>query len=116
MKKRLTFVTGNRQKLLEVMDIVKDLGGKSFPYELVSEKVDLPELQGEPEEIAAEKARIASKSIGGSVLVEDTSLHFNALNGLPGPYIKWFLTKIGHKGLNNLIAVHLSFSSFAFFF
>jgi inosine/xanthosine triphosphate pyrophosphatase family protein len=29
-------------------------------------------------------------------VVEDTSLCFNALNGLPGPYIKWwaFVTKL----------------------
>lgn len=36
-------------------------------------------------------------------LVEDTSLCFNALKGLPGPYIKWFLDKIGHDGLNKLL-------------
>lgn len=28
-------------------------------------------------------------------MVEDTSLCFNALQGLPGPYIKWFLDKLG---------------------
>jgi len=37
-------------------------------------------------------------------MVEDTSLCFNALHGLPGPYIKWFLTKLGHDGLNKLLA------------
>lgn len=37
-------------------------------------------------------------------LVEDTCLCFNALNGLPGPYIKWFLDKVGHDGLNRMLA------------
>lgn len=37
-------------------------------------------------------------------LVEDTCLCFNALNGLPGPYIKWFLEKVGHDGLNKMLA------------
>ena len=63
--KKLTFVTGNKQKLLEVMEIVKRLSVESktpFPYELVSKKVDLPELQGEPEDIAAEKARLAVRT------------------------------------------------------
>jgi inosine triphosphate pyrophosphatase len=26
------------------------------------------------------------------------------LGGLPGPYIKWFLDKLGHDGLNRLLA------------
>lgn len=29
--------------------------------------------------------------VDGPVFVEDTSLCFNALGGLPGPYIKWFM-------------------------
>ena len=36
--------------------------------------------------------------------MEDTSLCFNALQGLPGPYIKWFLDKCGHDGLNKMLA------------
>ena len=37
--------------------------------------------------------------------MEDTSLCFNALGGLPGVYIKWFLAKLGHDGLNRMLAV-----------
>jgi inosine triphosphate pyrophosphatase len=36
-------------------------------------------------------------------MVEDTCLCFNALQGLPGPYIKWFLGKLGHDGLNRML-------------
>ena len=36
-------------------------------------------------------------------MTEDTALVFKALNGLPGPYIKQFLTQLGHEGLNNLL-------------
>lgn len=39
-----------------------------------------------------------------AVMVEDTCLCFNALQGLPGPYIKWFLQKLGHDGLNRMLA------------
>ena len=46
-------------------------------------------------------------------MVEDTSLCFNALNGLPGPYIKWFLDKTGHVGLNNLLAAYEDKSAYA---
>ena len=45
----------------------------------------------------------ASRS--GPALVEDTSLCFNALGGLPGVYIKWFLQKLGHDGLNRMLVV-----------
>ena len=37
-------------------------------------------------------------------MVEDTCLCFNAYKGLPGPYIKWFLEKLGHDGLNRMLA------------
>ena len=36
--------------------------------------------------------------IGGPCITEDTALCFKALNGLPGPYIKYFLTELGHEG------------------
>lgn len=42
----------------------------------------------------------------GPVIVEDTCLAFNALKGLPGPYIKWFLEKLGPAGLHKLLAGH----------
>eukprot|EP01052_Picozoa_sp_SAG31_P019691 SAG31_NODE_1447_length_8308_cov_58.914881_3_plen_87_part_00 len=42
------------------------------------------ELQGEPEEISAEKTKLAAEQVGGPVMVEDTSLCFTALGGLPG--------------------------------
>lgn len=45
-----------------------------------------------------------AEQIGGPVMVEDTSLCYNALGGLPGVYIKWFLEKLGHDGLNKLLA------------
>ena len=40
--------------------------------------------KGEPEEISKEKCRIAARLVNGPVMVEDTSLCFNALGGLPG--------------------------------
>lgn len=58
----------------------------------------VPEFQGEPDDIAREKCRLAAREVGGPVLTEDTCLCFNALQGLPGPYIKWFLDKLGHEG------------------
>ena len=39
----------------------------------------------------------------GAVMVEDTSLCFNAYKGLPGPYVKWFLQKVGPMGLFQML-------------
>jgi len=105
----ICFVTGNKKKLEEVKCIL----GDSLPFRLVSRKLDLPELQGEPEEISAEKCRLAAKEVGGMVIVEDTSLCFNSLKGLPGVYIKWFLDKLGHDGLNNMLAAYDDKSAYA---
>ncbi|KAH7832936.1 hypothetical protein Vadar_001537 [Vaccinium darrowii] len=107
LSRPVTFVTGNAKKLEEVRAIL----GHSIPFN--SLKLDLPELQGEPEEISKEKARLAANQVNGPVLVEDTCLCFNALKGLPGPYIKWFLQKIGHEGLNNLLMAYTDKSAYA---
>ena len=37
------------------------------------------------------------------VIIEDVSLSFNALKGLPGPYIKDFLQNLGREGLWQLL-------------
>ena len=100
-KPTVTFVTGNKKKLDEVKQILG--GGKELPFELTNRKIDLPELQGEPFEIAREKCILAANQINGAVLTEDTSLCFNALNSMPGVYIKWFLEKCGHEGLNKML-------------
>lgn len=39
-----------------------------------------------------------------AVFVEDTCLCFEAYKGLPGPYCKWFLSKVGLDGLNQMLA------------
>jgi inosine triphosphate pyrophosphatase len=102
----ITFVTGNFKKLLEVKQILgigDETNGNALPFAMEHHKLDLPELQGEPVEIAVEKCKLAAAQVGGAVITEDTSLCFNALQGLPGPYIKWFLDKNGHEGLNKML-------------
>merc|ERR1712039_704979 len=83
------------------------------PFNITSQKIDLPELQGEPEDIAREKCKLAAEAAKGPVFCEDTCLCYHALNGLPGPYIKWFLEKTGHTGLNNLLAAYEDKTAYA---
>ncbi|XP_063796060.1 inosine triphosphate pyrophosphatase isoform X1 [Pseudophryne corroboree] len=96
----IVFVTGNAKKLEEVIQIL----GDKFPCKLVAKKIDLPEYQGEPDDISIQKCKEAATQIKGPVIVEDTCLCFNALGGLPGPYIKWFLDKIKPEGLYQMLA------------
>jgi len=66
--------------------------------ELEQLDIDLPEIQSlDPQEILRYKLDAAIKSSptllsqGGGIIVEDTSLVFHAWNGLPGPFVKWYL-------------------------
>ncbi|GAB1600894.1 inosine triphosphate pyrophosphatase-like isoform X1 [Argonauta hians] len=95
----ITFVTGNANKLKEFTQIL----GKNFPYKVVNQSIDLPEYQGENDDISRAKCLEAAKIVKGPVVVEDTALCFNALGGLPGPYIKWFLDKLKPEGLHRLL-------------
>ncbi|XP_043986563.1 inosine triphosphate pyrophosphatase [Gambusia affinis] len=99
-RKTVYFVTGNAKKVEEVAHIL----GDQFPYKIVSKKIDLPEYQGEPNEVCIQKCKEAARQIDGPVLVEDTCLCFRALGGLPGPYIKWFLGQLHPGGLYKLLA------------
>ncbi len=110
-RKRITFVTGNKNKLVEVRRLLTtgssdDDDERSSPllaYDIDDARLDLPEFQGTPRDIAIEKCRMASRSLGTAVITEDTSLCFRGLNDLPGPYIKWFLDGLGHDGLYKLL-------------
>ncbi|ODV97546.1 hypothetical protein PACTADRAFT_37288 [Pachysolen tannophilus NRRL Y-2460] len=108
--KKLTFVTGNSNKLKEVVAILSngvvppsDGLYKVGNYEISNISVDLEEVQGTIDEVTICKAKKAAEILGGPVLVEDTSLAFTAFNDLPGPYIKWFVNGVGLQGLNNLL-------------
>lgn len=88
------FITGNKGKLDEARAILGEVD--SFD-------VDLPEVQEvDPHKIIKEKLREAQNHKKGAFIVEDTSLYYDGMNGLPGPLIKWFLETIGNEGLYKL--------------
>lgn len=95
MKRKINFVTGNAKKLAEVADIFSEISD----IHLGHVDIDLTEIQGTPEDIISEKCKEALKRLGTPVIVEDTCLCFDALNGLPGPYIKWFIKALGSEGV-----------------
>jgi non-canonical purine NTP pyrophosphatase (RdgB/HAM1 family) len=84
---KITFITGNQKK---ANYLVKYLG---YPVEHV--KLDLDEIQSlDLKEIVEHKVRQAYEKIKKPVIVEDVSLEFEALNGLPGPFIRFFVDNI----------------------
>jgi len=95
-KKEIIFITGNEDKFREFGEII-------IAVKLKRKNLDLPELQGTPEEIVKEKAQLACKIIGKPCFVDDTSLCFNAWGGLPGPYIKHFLEYMGAEKLASIL-------------
>ncbi len=85
------FITGNKNKLAEVQAMIPNVEQL---------ELDLPELQEiDAHEIIKAKLQEALKVHDGELIVEDTSLYLDALNGLPGPLIKWFVKTIGVDGL-----------------
>ena len=81
--KVINFVSGNKNKLRELNEIFSE----HFKDIIVKQlDIDLPELQGIPEDIVRGKLKLAiekSKGLEGPVLVEDTSLCFKSLSFLP---------------------------------
>lgn len=91
----LLLVTGNRGKLAEARRLTKALG-----VALSSIEIDLPEIQSlDMEAVLAAKARQAFEVARRPVVVEETGLELAALNGFPGPLVKWMLDAIGAEGL-----------------
>lgn len=90
----LFFITGNQNKLAEIQAILPGVEQLD---------VDLIEIQEtNPEAIIQEKLQEALKHHTGPLMVEDTGLYLEGMNGLPGPLIKWFIKKIGVAGLAQL--------------
>lgn len=68
-----------------------------------AKSIDLPEIQGDPSDIAMAKCKAAADLIGQPLITEDTCLCFNALNGLPGPYIRAFVDKVGVESIPRIL-------------
>lgn len=92
----IKFITGNLDKFKEVQKIMP---------EAEQLNIDLPEIQDiDPKKIIEAKIVEASKHYLGDFFVEDQSLHMDCLNGLPGPFIKWFEKALGNQRIYELAA------------
>lgn len=88
----ITIVTGNPDKVRELEAIAK--GQLHF----VMHELDLPEVQSlDTHEIVEDKVRRAYDILKAPVIVEDVSAGLDHLQGLPGPFFKFFEKKLGKE-------------------
>lgn len=96
------FITGNQNKA--------DYLAKLLGMPIVHQKIELDEIQSASlDEIVTHKAKQAYEIVRGPVLVEDVALGFDALDGLPGPFVKFFVD--AENGLENLCRMLDGFES-----
>lgn len=82
---QITFLTGNPYKFEIAQKVLEGTG-----IELLQKKIETPEIQStDVKEIAAYSAKWASNESNTPVALTDAGFYFEALNGFPGPYIKF---------------------------
>lgn len=90
---KVTFVTGNQHKA--------DKAALLLGRELLHQKIDLDEIQTTNlSELAEHKIKQAYDKAGVPVIIDDFGLGVDALSGLPGPFIKFFVQ--ASDGLENI--------------
>lgn len=92
----IVFITGNQSKA--------DYLAKYLGFPVQHRKLDLDEIQSlDLSEIVTHKVKQAYQIVGQPVLVEDVSLEFDSLHGLPGPFIKFFVENMPFEKICALI-------------
>lgn len=92
----ITFITGNQSKA--------DYLARYLGLPVSHIKLDLDELQSmDLKEIVGHKVRQAYDKIKTPVIVEDVSLEFEALGGLPGPFIKFFVERMPFESICSML-------------
>lgn len=94
---RLFFVTGNKGKLREIQALIPGVQGIDLDLTEIQEINPLAIIKAK----LAEARKVASLGQAG-LLVEDTSLYIEGMNGLPGPLIKWFMKTVDVNGVYKL--------------
>lgn len=95
----ILFATSNPHKVKEAKGV-----GKDFGVEFPQLKESYPEVRDEDvSKVAEEGARFVFERIQKPVIVEDTGLYIESLNGFPGSYSAFVYRKISNKGILKLL-------------
>ncbi len=94
--KDITFITGNQKKA--------DYLNKYLGFPVKHIKLELDEIQSlDLKDIVEHKVRQAYDKIRTPVIVEDVSLEFEALKGLPGPFIRFFVDSVPFETICSMV-------------
>lgn len=90
----ITIVTGSPQKLREIRQVLpKD-------FIITSQAIELEEIQTlDRTKLLTHKLKQAYEILKRPILVEDVAAELGCLNGLPGPFIKFFEEQLGESAL-----------------
>ncbi|RLI95430.1 MAG: non-canonical purine NTP pyrophosphatase, RdgB/HAM1 family [Candidatus Altiarchaeales archaeon] len=95
----IPFATSNIKKVIEGNNV-----GRLYGINFKRIKVNYPEIRdSDVGRVAIEGAKYVFKRIGRNVIVEDTGLFIDALNGFPGSYSAFVFNKIGNRGILKLM-------------
>ena len=98
--RRIIFASTNASKFKEISLLLRDFG-----IEIEFLRFRTVEIQSDSlEEIALKKSKVAYEKIGRPLIVEDTGLFIDSLNGFPGPYSSYVLETIGNQGILDLLS------------
>ncbi len=98
---KIYFVTGNKLKVSIAADILKNYG-----IEVAQKNIDIPEIQAQDgREICEFSAKYAAEKLKVSVVKTDVSYSIPALNGFPGPFIKFVNKWLNAEDMLRLMAV-----------
>ena len=95
----LLFVTGNNKKIKSAKNILE----KNNIF-IKQTSLDLKEIQSDTiEEVAIEKAIVAYQKLQKPLIINDSNLVIESLNGFPGVYAKYVEKTLGDKGILKLL-------------
>jgi len=99
--KKITIVTGNPGKVRELQAMA--IGKLDFSMH----DLDIDETQSlDLEKIVKDKAQKAFQQLKTPIIVDDVSAGLSSLNGLPGPFIKFFNKALGGDALKKISKTH----------
>jgi inosine triphosphate pyrophosphatase len=94
--RQATFITGNQHKA--------DYFSRQMGMDIPHQKMELDEIQSlDLHEIVAHKLKQAYEVMRSPVIVEDVSLSYTALGGMPVPFIRWFVDHSGPEACCRLL-------------
>jgi XTP/dITP diphosphohydrolase len=95
----VAFATGNSGKVREARIILSPLGIRPLPFDGKGVEVQANTVS----EVASYSARVASRSFGKALMVEDAGLFVESLDGFPGPFSSYAFKTLGIAGLLKLL-------------